>query len=70
MNGVIDHAFHGHDHSDRRCRKKADPMSFEPIKDPVLTVALEKPIQFFGETIYKIAFREPTAGDVLRVGNP
>ena len=45
-------------------------MSFEPVKDPVLTVELEKPIQFLGETITRIAFREPTAGDVLRVGNP
>lgn len=45
-------------------------MSFQPVKDPILTVDLEKPIQFLGEPIASIAIREPNAGDIFRVGNP
>ena len=45
-------------------------MSFEPVKNPVLTVELEKPITFLNEAVTSIALREPTAGDILRVGNP
>lgn len=45
-------------------------MSFTPIANPSLTIPLQKPIQYLGTTLDTLAMREPTAGDVLRVGNP
>lgn len=45
-------------------------MSFTPVENPVFTHKLSKPIQYLGEPISEIALREPTAGDVFRVGNP
>ena len=45
-------------------------MAFQPVKDPVVTLELEKPIQFLGDTVTSIAIREPNAGDIFRVGNP
>ncbi len=45
-------------------------MSFEPVKNPVLTIELERPITFYGESVSKIALREPRAGDIFRCGNP
>ena len=45
-------------------------MSFEPVKNPVLTIELERPIQFLGEPVAKVALKEPSAGDILRVGTP
>ena len=43
-------------------------MSFEPVKNPAVTIELERPIQFLGEPVTSIAIREPTAGDIFRVG--
>jgi hypothetical protein len=37
--------------------------------DP-LVVKLRKPIQANGETVSELKFREPTAGDIERCGNP
>lgn len=45
-------------------------MSFEPVKDPVVVLKLETPIQYLGQEIGEIAMRAPTAGDLFRVGNP
>jgi len=35
-----------------------------------VTVALRKPIQANGETVTSLTFREPTAADIERCGNP
>lgn len=32
--------------------------------------ALAKPIQAHGEELKAVTFREPTAGDIIKVGNP
>lgn len=45
-------------------------MSFTPVQNPAVTYRLQKPIQYIGEPIEELAIREPTAGDVFRVGNP
>ena len=45
-------------------------MSFQPVKDPAITIELETPIQFLGEPVSSIAIRAPIAGDIFRVGNP
>lgn len=45
-------------------------MTFKPVENPVHIIALEQPIQYLGDRISEIAIREPTAGDILRVGNP
>jgi hypothetical protein len=33
-------------------------------------LSLRKPINAFGDTVTEIKFREPTAGDIERIGNP
>ncbi len=45
-------------------------MSFTPVAAPAVTIDLEKPIQFLGEAITKLALREPNGGDIFRCGNP
>ena len=45
-------------------------MTFKPVETPVFTYTLSKPIQYLGEEITSVSIREPTAGDVFRVGNP
>lgn len=39
------------------------------VGDPVV-VKLRKPIQANGEEVTQLTFREPTAGDIERCGNP
>ena len=43
---------------------------FKPVENPVFTYELERPIQYLGAAITSVAIREPTAGDMFRVGNP
>jgi hypothetical protein len=45
-------------------------MTFTPVADPVFTHTLSTPIQYLGEAIGEIAVRAPTAGDMMRHGNP
>ena len=45
-------------------------MSFKPVADPAIVIALDKPIQLLGTSIKEIALREPNGGDIFRVGNP
>lgn len=45
-------------------------MTFKSVENPIFTHPLEKKIQYLGEEISEIAMREPTGGDVFRVGNP
>lgn len=35
-----------------------------------LTLTLRKPIEAHGESVKALTFREPSAGDIVRVGNP
>jgi len=39
-------------------------------KEPAFVHELEKPIQAHGEDVTTLTFREPTARDLLQVGNP
>ena len=43
---------------------------WKPVENPAFILKLSKPIQYLGAEISEIAAREPTAGDVFRVGNP
>ncbi len=45
-------------------------MTFKPVESPAFTIDLQRPIQYLGVQISEIAVREPTAGDLFRVGNP
>lgn len=45
-------------------------MTFKPVDNPFFTLQLEQPIQYLGEPISEVAFREPGTGDILRVGIP
>lgn len=45
-------------------------MTFKPVENPIFTYTLNRNIQYLGQEISEIALREPTAGDVFRVGNP
>jgi hypothetical protein len=41
-----------------------------PKTEPAFVQELEKPIQAHGETVKTLTFREPTARDLLQIGNP
>ena len=45
-------------------------MSFEPVKNPAFRHTLSQPIQAFGTEIVEVTAREPTGGDLMRIGNP
>ena len=43
---------------------------WKPVENPAFTVPLEQSIQVLGIKITEVAGREPTPGDVLRIGIP
>lgn len=45
------------------------PPPVDPMEDP-FSQPLEKPIQAHGDTVTILKWREPTAGDIERAGNP
>ena len=46
-------------------------MSLIPVvENPAITVKLRKPVMLKDEEVNEILLREPTAGDIIRNGNP
>ena len=45
-------------------------MTFKPIENPAFRHTLSVPIQAYGTEIREVAAREPTGGDLMRIGNP
>lgn len=39
-------------------------------EDTSITVTLSKPIPVYAEKVSVLKFRKPTAGDIIRIGNP
>ncbi len=60
--------------TDLKARHDTAPPVPEPEKPaqaaPAYTLDLSKPIEAHGETISRLVLREPTARDLLNIGNP
>ena len=45
-------------------------MPYTPPENPFYTHTLSKPFPYMGEELLEISLREPTSGDLMRIGHP